>query len=101
MKLCLLGPGYPYRGGIAHYTTLLARELRARGHEVMFLGFSRQYPRWLYPGQTDQDPSRVPLVDEYVPVLDSLNPLSWIATARRVRQAQAELLIIPLSLIHI
>jgi glycosyltransferase involved in cell wall biosynthesis len=95
MRLCLLGPSYPYRGGIAHYMTLLAKELRAHGHEVVFLGFTRQYPPWLYPGQTDRDPSRAALHIDYIPSLDSLNPLSWIRTARRVRDEKAELLIIP------
>ena len=31
MKLILVGPVYPYRGGIAHYTTMLYRELVASG----------------------------------------------------------------------
>ncbi|MBP8002867.1 MAG: hypothetical protein KA338_26750, partial [Chloroflexi bacterium] len=32
-RFCLIGPTYPYRGGIAHYTTLLAQHLRQE-HEV-------------------------------------------------------------------
>lgn len=94
MKICLLGPSYPYRGGIAHYMTLLAKELRRRRHQVVFLGFTRQYPRWLYPGQTDLDPSQTALTEEYVRVLDSINPWTWMQTARRICREQPCLLIL-------
>ena len=60
MKVALVGPVYPYRGGIAHYTTMLARAL-AEKHETLVVSFRRQYPNWLYPGKSDRDPSREPL----------------------------------------
>jgi glycosyltransferase involved in cell wall biosynthesis len=75
--------------------TLLARALRSRQHDVTFFGFTRQYPGWLYPGQTDKDPSQVALAEAVVPVLDSMNPLSWIRTAQRIKREQAQLLILP------
>jgi hypothetical protein len=56
MKIAVIGPTYPFRGGIAHYTTLLVRHLRAR-HQVLFLSYIKQYPKWLYPGNTSMDPS--------------------------------------------
>jgi len=31
MLYCILGPVVPLRGGIAHYTTLLAKQLEKRG----------------------------------------------------------------------
>lgn len=95
MKISLLGPTYPYRGGIAHYTTLLCRELR-KEHEVQFLSFSRQYPKWLFPGRTDRDPSKNALLVEGVDYcLDSMNPLTWITTAGKITRFQPDLLILP------
>jgi glycosyltransferase involved in cell wall biosynthesis len=95
MRISLLGPTYPFRGGIAHYTTLLSRELRRR-HEVQFLSFSRQYPRFLYPGRTDRDPSGEALRDADVDyALDSLNPLSWRATARKIIEFEPDVFICP------
>jgi len=41
MKIVLVGPSYPFKGGIAHYTTLLYRHLKTR-HEVAFFTFKRQ-----------------------------------------------------------
>lgn len=95
MKISLLGPTYPYRGGISHYTTLLCRELR-KEHEVQFLSFSRQYPKLIFPGKSDKDPSKKPLVvDEVDYCLDSINPFSWVQTASKIVKFNPNLLIIP------
>lgn len=77
MRLTVLGPGHPFRGGIARTTTELVRAMTDRGHEVLFLTPSRQYPRWLYPGVSDRDPESCPPLDQARAVLDPLDPLTW------------------------
>lgn len=94
-RFCLLGPTYPYRGGIAHYTTLLARHLREEGHEVLLLSFSRQYPGWLFPGKSDKDPSERPLRTKAEYILDPINPLTWRRTLKRIKEWQPDVVIIP------
>ena len=95
MRICLIGPSYPFRGGLAHYTTLLYRHLRKR-HQVSFYAFKRQYPRWLFPGKTDRDISEAPLQESEVQyILDSINPLTWLDICRRIKQDRPELVIIP------
>ncbi|MSP12509.1 MAG: glycosyltransferase [Chloroflexi bacterium] len=94
MRICLIGPTYPYRGGIAHYTTLLCRALRAEGHQVDLVSFRRQYPAWLFPGQSERDPSQTPLREPAMYALDSINLLTWLATAIWLRQRQPKLLIL-------
>jgi glycosyltransferase involved in cell wall biosynthesis len=84
VKIALVGPVYPYRGGIAHYTSLLARALRRRGHEVLVVSFRRQYPQWLYPGKSDRDPSQKAIQIEAEFILDPLSPFSWRQTWRRI-----------------
>lgn len=93
-RFCLIGPTYPYRGGIAHYTTLLARHLREQ-HETLLISFSRQYPRWLFPGRSDRDPSQRPLRTDAEYLLDPLNPISWWHTWRRIAAWQPEIVVIP------
>lgn len=96
MRLCLVGPTYPYRGGIAHYTTLLARHLRnSDEHELLFISFSRQYPGWLYRGRTDRDPSRHPLQAEAEYLLNPLHPLSWWRTLRRIGRWTPDAVVLP------
>ncbi|MEM4655091.1 MAG: glycosyltransferase [Thermosphaera sp.] len=93
MRFALIGPVYPYRGGIAHYTTSLANALIEAGHEVKVFSFSRQYPRWLYPGKSDKDPSKVYQQVEALYTIDTLNPISWIRTARLISQYRPDLVI--------
>ncbi|UCF90809.1 MAG: glycosyltransferase [Desulfobacterales bacterium] len=95
MKVCLIGPTYPFRGGISHYTTLLCRHLR-KTHDVRFYAFKRQYPQWLFPGETDKDNShRVIKADGAVYLLDPLNPLSWWEVFRRAKQLRPDMVILP------
>jgi glycosyltransferase involved in cell wall biosynthesis len=93
-RFCLIGPTYPYRGGIAHYTTLLAQHLREE-YETLLISFSRQYPRWLFPGHSDRDPSERPLRTDAEYLLDPLNPLSWWQTLRRIQAWQPDVVVIP------
>lgn len=95
MKVALIGPVYPYRGGIAHYTTMLYRALRERGHDVLMVSFKRQYPRWLYPGRSDKDPSKKPLIVEDAKYwIDSLNPITWLTTFWRIRRYRPDVLVL-------
>jgi len=94
MKVALVGPVFPYRGGIAHHTAMLYRALVTREHQVLLYSFKRQYPRWLFPGRTDRDPSAPRLSAECEYTLDSLNPLTWWATARAIRTRRPDVLIL-------
>jgi glycosyltransferase involved in cell wall biosynthesis len=82
VKIAVVGPAYPFRGGIAHYTTLLAARLSAE-HDPRLYSFARQYPAVLFPGRSQIDPSAKPLADvETRRWLTPWWPLSW----RRVTQ---------------
>ena len=92
MKICVIGPTYPFRGGIAHYTTLLVKNLRKK-HDVVFFSFKRQYPQFLFPGRTQIDNSKVIIKVEAKPIFDSMNPYSWLAMFYKVKKLRPELLI--------
>ena len=95
LTFALIGPVYPYRGGIAHYTTLLARVLRAAQNGVLLVSFKRQYPRWLFPGRSDKDPSQQPLTaDDPHYWIDSLNPLTWLTAFQRIRRVRPDVLVL-------
>jgi len=93
MRICLIGPIHPLRGGIAHYNAQLGLELANR-HEIVAISFSRQYPALLFPGRTQFDPnSKSPgLVTESL--LDSINPLSWFLAARRIAELSPDLTVV-------
>lgn len=92
MKILILSTAFPLRGGIAHYNALLARALAVR-HDVATITFKRQYPALLFPGKTQQEEGDVPLVPPAPALLDSIDPLNWIAVGREVRRRRPDLLI--------
>lgn len=96
MRVAFLGPTHPYRGGIAHYTTLLARAFAAR-HEVAIVSFSRLYPGFLFPGTTQFDSSEAAIQPPVPPerILDSIAPWTWRPAGRRLRQFQPDILVVP------
>lgn len=93
MKYCVIGPTYPFRGGIAHFTTLLVHHLRER-HDVRFYSYNRQYPRWFFPGNTNPDPSQNVLQEPSERTIDALNPFSWWQTARHIVADKPDILLL-------
>lgn len=93
VKFVVIGPTHPFRGGIAHYTTLLVKHLR-ESHQVSFYSYLRQYPRFLFPGNAEKDPSNEILHVECQYALDSLNPWTWWQVYRWIAADRPEALIV-------
>ena len=93
MKFCVIGPTYPFKGGISHFTTMLVEQLRLL-HEVIFISFRRQYPVLLFPGSSAPDPSNHVLHCNCEYLLEPLNPFTWLKTYRRIRQTNPDVLIL-------
>ena len=85
MKIALIGPAYPYRGGIAHHTNMLAATLRKQGHTVHLITFKRQYPKFLYPGAFQEETGGSEGI-ESERLIDSMNPFNWFTTGRTLRK---------------
>ncbi|MFE3447358.1 glycosyltransferase family 4 protein [Nonomuraea sp. NPDC059194] len=87
MRIAIVGPTYPYKGGGAQHTTELAHRLTAAGHDVVIESWKAQYPSFLYPGQQTID---VPEGEPYPKTrrrLDWRRPDGWVAAGRRLRSA--------------
>lgn len=93
MKVVIIGPAYPLRGGLATYNERLARAFRAAGDEVRIVTFSLQYPDFLFPGQTQFSTEAGPTDLDIEVSLNSVNPLSWLAVGRRLRRARPDLVV--------
>ncbi|HEY3875296.1 MAG TPA: glycosyltransferase [Candidatus Kapabacteria bacterium] len=110
MRIVIVGTAYPLRGGIAHYVALLAQTLIKRGHEVKIITFKRQYPKFLFPGksQEEQTPSPFqknssqplqggsrevlePATTEIL--IDSLNPITWMKAGAAAAKFKPDLII--------
>ena len=93
LRLALLGPAPPDRGGIAHQTGLLARHLGAA--RAGYFTYSRGYPRLLNPRRFDTTSALDSTIPPAMPALDWSRPRSWGRTAREILATGAGALIAP------
>jgi glycosyltransferase involved in cell wall biosynthesis len=87
LKVALVGPTHPFKGGVASHTTTLAHELAEAGHEVTLVSWSHLYPSALYPGE-QAVPGGSPDVEPFprtLRVLSWARPDTWVRTGRRLR----------------
>jgi len=95
-RVALVGPFWPYRGGIAHFSRALAAGLAARGHDVRRYTFARQYPERLFPGKTQLEAGLPPAAEQPPAprLLDTLDPRTWTRTARVIAEDGAEVVVL-------
>ena len=93
MRIALVGPAHPYKGGGARHTTELAHRLSALGHTTVIESWRAQYPTFLYPGrQTITDPEGEPFPDTRHH-LAWYRPDGWWRTGRRLAR-EADLVVL-------
>lgn len=94
MRISMLSTFYPFRGGIAQFGAKLHRNLEQNGHEVKSYTFTTQYPSILFPGKTqfvEQGDSADAIETDRV--LSSVNPLSFVKTAKKIKSDNPDLFI--------
>lgn len=93
MKIVVLGPAHPYRGGLASIMETMAREYMRRGHEVAIYTFRVQYPSLLFPGKSQYVDAPAPDDLRIERVVNTVNPLNWIAVGRRLRRERPDMVL--------
>lgn len=91
----MVGPGYPFRGGIAKYTTALCLELQHQGLLNRFFTPSRQYPAWLFPGKSDVEIESCPQLEKAESSFDYFNPFSWPSLLKKLAIFEDSCLLLP------
>lgn len=94
MKILIVGPAWPYRGGIADFDERIAREYIKKGDEVEIFTFTLQYPSFLFPGKTQYSPDPRPEDLDIKRKVNSINPFNWIKVGRELKKKNADMLII-------
>ena len=93
MKILLLGPAHPYRGGLASIMETMAREWQSRGHEVRIYTFKVQYPSLLFPGKTQYVSTPAPEDLHIERVMNTVNPLNWISLGERLKRERPDMVV--------
>jgi len=89
MKIVLIGPFPPYRGGISMFNHSLSSVL-SKKHSVHRISFSLLYPKIFFPGKSQRFEFQGESSSE---IISSISPISWIKTAKHINQIKPDLVI--------
>lgn len=92
MKIVVIGPTAPYKGGISHYNTLLCKNL-SKKHNVELISWKRRYPKFIYPAEQLDTESKKKISSDAKFILDCLNPFTWFKAFFMVKRKAPRLLI--------
>lgn len=92
-KIVILGPAYPYRGGLASFNERLALQFLNEGHEVVIYTFTLQYPNFLFPGKTQYSTGAAPENLKIERKVSSVNPFNWLKIGRELHKLNPDFLL--------
>ena len=81
----IIGPFYPYRGGISETNHLLYDSLKKQGIKTKKLSFEKLYPKILFPGKSQYyDKFETNYKDEKIRILHAYNPIKRKKTIKKI-----------------
>lgn len=92
-KIALIGPAYPYRGGISHYTGLMYREL-AKNYDVKMISYKMQYPKILFRKEQRDYKNDSFKIENTNYMINTANPFNIIRTANYIKREKPDMVII-------
>jgi len=94
MKVIIIGPAHPLRGGLASFNERLAREFQSQQNEVSIYTFSLQYPSFIFPGTTQYSSDPAPQDLRINVCINSVNPFNWLKIGSRLKKENADLIVV-------
>lgn len=94
MKIVIIGPAHPLRGGLASFNERLAKEFQDQGNEVIIYTFSLQYPSFLFPGTTQYSSQPAPPHLSVKICINSISPFNWIKIGTELKKANADIVVV-------
>jgi Glycosyltransferase len=89
----MIGPVYPYKGGIAHYTGLMCRNLQKK-YDVKMISYKMQYPKILFRKEQKDYTNDAFKLEDTQYLLNTANPFNWIKSAVEINKLKPDLVII-------
>ena len=93
LKIAIVGPAHPYRGGLASIMETMAREYQSRGYEVHILTFTLQYPSLLFPGKSQTVDTPPPADLDIRRRVSTINPFSWWSVGRELCKMRPDIVL--------
>ena len=92
LKIVLIGPVYPYKGGIAHYTSLMYQAL-AKRHDVEMISYKMQYPKLLFKKEQKDYSNDMFKVEGTQFIINTANPFNIMNVARKIKKMKPDVVI--------
>ena len=89
----IISAAYPYRGGISDSTHSLVNEMSNQNIKCEVWTFKLLYPKLFFPGKTQYSKEVFNSDFKIVREFNTLNPLRWIITARKINRIAPKKLI--------
>ncbi|MEO7209707.1 MAG: glycosyl transferase family 1, partial [Chitinophagaceae bacterium] len=86
LKIIIIGPAHPLRGGLASFDERLARAFQQAGHDASIYTFSLQDPGFLFPGTTQFSSEPAPKDIDIKVRINSINPLNWLSVGNELKK---------------
>lgn len=94
LKIFIIGPAYPLRGGPAKFNENLCSELNKAGHNAQIISYSLQYPNFLFPGSTQFETNgEAPKNIKIHTLINTINPFNWIKTANFIKKEKPDFIL--------
>jgi D-inositol-3-phosphate glycosyltransferase len=94
LKIFIIGPAFPLRGGPAQFNENLCLELNKEGHDAQIISYSLQYPNFLFPGSSQFEKSgSAPQDIKIHTILNTINPFNWLMVARFIRKQKPDFIL--------
>jgi D-inositol-3-phosphate glycosyltransferase len=94
LKIFIVGPAFPLRGGPAQFNENLCAELIKEGHDAQIISYSLQYPNFLFPGSSQFETSgQAPAGLKIHTLINTVNPFNWINVARFIKKEKPDFIL--------
>ncbi len=94
LKVVIIGPAHPLRGGLATFNHRLAKEFISQRDECTIFSYSLQYPSIFFPGTSQYTSEPAPEGIKIIPSINSINPLNWLKTGMRLRNHKPDIIVV-------
>lgn len=91
-KLVMIGPVYPFKGGISHYTGLMVKNLK-KEFDVYTVSYRMQYPKLLFHKEQRDYQNDTTKIEDAQFWINTANPLNWVQTANRIKEINPDYII--------
>lgn len=93
LNIVLIGPVYPFKGGISHYTGQMYRALSQK-HNVTMVSYSMQYPKFLFKKEQRDYTNDAFKINNTNYWINTANPFNLVTVVKKINKLKPDMVII-------